>query len=110
MTIIRDEGYDLRTAMPRQKREPPPSETAGAWWVIETGGLRGRSKWGKGLVAEHLVLVVDTPHDPAVHVAQHVGVDAVVGGVGVQPNVQPGRVQQAVVFLRHPQRHERVGD
>ena len=39
-------------------------------------------------------------HDPAVDVAQHVGMQPMLGGVRVQPDIEPGGVEQPKIAAR----------
>src|SRR5262249_45716714 len=68
---------------------------------------RGGSAAGWSNVKSVLILAA-TGDDPAVQVTQHVGVQAVVGRVGVQVDRQAGAGQQAGVGASQTQWHDRV--
>src|SRR5262249_52400290 len=82
------------------------------WSKIAKNAYRGRHTPGmrsEETVGVSGVLVAAVDH-PAVHVAQHVRVDAMGSRIGSHLDVQTGGVEETVVFSRHAERNHRIGD
>src|SRR5262245_8645257 len=75
-------------------------------------GVWPQRKAGKAtaLQSGDRLLLVAALDDPAVDIAKHVGVEAMVGWIGVHLDRHAGAVEQTEIVPRERERQERVGD